>query len=559
VTSFGNNPLADILGPLPGQPQPQSEEQPQAESGTKDLGPPGGDVSGVVTSYLAGGLEGLPGIFGDTRDFGYNVGELLRRNVRDWAGEEPETPEQTAERQKARESNLLSWIPTSEETKKFFGHKQYEPTTPAGKAVDKAGSIIEAVPSVLLGGGTQVLKKLGEEGVGAAAKTAIKHQVKYNVVPQEVTQHVVDPIAELAGVSPEARQVLDAFAMAGIAGVAGLREKPSYGRIPSAEDIQSAATARMDQLRRSGFSIPRSSLQDLVDEMSDHFNQRGVFNQRRQPQAWSLLHDMWDASRRRGPMDYFEAEAFRAQAEEALGRAAGRNDLEALSSLHKGIDNWINNPNQLQGVPARMVKEYQDALKLAKLSRAVDAVQQAMENVANDVHGREGSAKVLQKNFARLLNDPRTARLFSPEEQDMIREVVQAKEGSLSSVMEKLSHWASPIGIGIGLVDHGIGNFWQTAMEGAGAQTLATVASRLMGGKGPKHVAENVSARMRSQYKPGTGGTGPARKIPLRPGLKPALVASGMYAAGTIGDPSQGQVYKSQNPLADILGPLPGH
>lgn len=596
MAGTSTDPFDGVLDAPAGAQPPVGSGQQQPDTGSGQVST-AEDLTREIGNRLAAAGPDILGAAGDLRDIVNKAGRVGVRAWRNLQGEEPYTPEQEAQKEAAYKSQegpigrMMDAIPNSDDIKRWLGYEPYQPATPAGKYVEKeAGPYIEMAPQAAIAGPESILKSV----------------LKYDVAPQLLTEKVVDPVGKSLGLTPEAQQVLDTFAQIGTAGVAGLHEKPNYSNVPTGAAIRGAADAKFNNLEKSDFTVPRSSMRGVVSGLEDEFDKRGGLNQNYQPETFGLMQDLKDASARKSPMSYSEMEMHRVRAENAFDKAVSSgnaNDINAAKIALSAVEGWMEKPtadfeaagaagtpltdkppeqwtqadrdlfnkalkdagndaskvdmsklvspspgptpaaDKMRGDLPTQVQQWSQATDLAKLSRKVDAIQQAISGVGDVREGNENAAKAIQQNFSKLLTNPKTARLFTPKEQAEIRTVVNSSGGT-QALMDTIAKYGGGAGAVIGFLHGDLGEAVQRAFEG----TVASGAVKGLGKSQVGRLAHNVGAEVRSEYDPETGATQPMRKIPLRPGLRPALMVGGLYAARTNQTPQQEQQY---NQMAD--------
>lgn len=505
---------------------PYNEFLPDEELPPEDLGAVVGDVVRQAGSRVVEGVAGLPGVFGDAVGLGKSAGNWMANQAAYLAlGREP-----IAEEDVPDPLGISDALPTSTDTKKFFGVERRKPTTRAGKSFDESilGDMAEGAPAALLTGP----KKLIEGGIRRVIPETAKAVLKYDVAPRAIGEGAAKG-TEALGVSEDWQNVARTVAEVGTAGIAGLRTMPKLAAA-TRDQIRDAGSKLFEAAKKQGVAFQRPVVRTLASDIDQEIRSMG-FNKKLHPQSWSLVKEIRTAANEPGPMDYSRYSTLREMASDAVGKADG-GDLKRAGRVARILDKFMADPppGSFTGNPklaAKMAKTARDLWarqhKVRIIEGALTKIRNASPSTPEDVATRTA--------FRNIANNEDLMKQFSQAERSAIEEVVRA--GKFERMNNFMSRWAISSGRlrGLGLFAAG-SHFGGT--EGGIAALIAPEAAKSAVSSMTRRSMQKVDTMVRR---------GDDVNIDMWPGTKPSI-RGGLFLAA---DPPRQR--NEDNPYSEFL------
>lgn len=507
-----------------------------------DEGPPSAgvgasalDVGAQGLSRLGEGVLDIPGIPRELSDTGTDLYNTGSQAVEDLFGSARTIPPSE------RARSPLGALPNSEEVKRAVGFERRRPTTAAGEVFDKglAGDIVEGAPSVLLSGP----KKILEEGLARGTGRAL---LKYDVAPR-TTGAAARKGAEKLGLPEGWQQAAEMVGNFAALGVAGLHEKPNFAA-PEVADWETAGKTMFDAARRQGVVFDRTAFNQMVNHTISKLRGEGypgtpgaIRDQAAKTKV--LVDDLLAMSRQQGPVSFNDLDSIHRLASKAAA-SAGDLDGHLAFSVVDGLHNFIGSARSMSAGDPKLAQKYatwgqryfSQMYKARAIEQAMDSAKlsKAWDNMNRD--------QALRDAFRPLLKNKGLMSEFTSNERQAVWEVVSGgrteralkKLGSFSFVTAPFRAFAA-----------GYTGARAAEMVGLPAEVgvAATVGLPLAGRKIVTGMTQRAAEASRTMVLRDDDA-----KIPLLPGLRPALRMAPVYGAG----PSQNDRVKVLNPFQEF-------
>lgn len=437
-----------------------------------------GDVAKGGGAGLLSGIEGVIGLPGD-----------VERGV-DWLSNKATEAVLGPPKRKMPDSVVSHAFPTSGQVgdvaeagaKAIGGTTKYDPKTIYG---EYAKTIGEFVPGAALPGGeASMLKRLTLYGVIPAMASETAGQVVGKNTP-------LGTAAQIA---------------AGLAAGAGTAAFDRSGAIAarSADELERDAHTLYQQVDQSGFQINPRSLQNAMVNAGRDLYAQGLAPYIRE--VWSPFRTIYRTAdgfaRNNAPLTLIEVDRLRQLAKGPMS-SADPNIVRLSGILRDHIDNWFAGltPRDVRNMrnPQAAVTQLRQARLLWHQKRKHDIIAGIIHSAglqASANYTMAGVSTALKQKFRALASNPRRMRVFAPDEQRAIEDIVRTGPGEgfirligKMAIRTQLSMVGVAINTGTfgasGLVLHGIGEAAKRASEHITGQKAEDLSELIRGGTLP--------------------------------------------------------------------------
>lgn len=260
---------------------------------------------------------------------------------------------------------------------------------------------------------------------------------------------------------------------------------------PAASELKSAASNLFKEVDQAGVTVQPEAFRKFVFDLATKAKGMRI-NDKLDPKAYATFQElggvMGEVMSGR-PLTLSDLHTLRQIAQRAAVSAEGRDAMFA-NQIVDGIDSFIIKPG-VTTTPngATSGNQLLEAITTWGRAKRVGLVEDAMEKAKNTASGLENGLRI---EFRKLLNNKRTAKLFTPTERAEIEKVVQGTTGAnLAKLLGKFGFGSgnaanmlggtigSSIGATIGAPLGPVGSLAGAALAGGGASLLRKASEKL--------------------------------------------------------------------------------
>lgn len=261
----------------------------------------------------------------------------------------------------------------------------------------------------------------GASALGSGTGAAIANEV----APDSA---VADVIGALAGGLPAGMAASRALGLNGTDAVVR----------PGIEDQRMRAADAYGEVRADQRVLPQASVDDMALNLSDNMDANRI-NPRLHPGSSAVLDAILDDSS--GPMRIEDVENLRRLTQRGLPVTASPDDGRLAGMMTDDITSYLDDLND---PVADRLREGRDAHRRGSAAAAItEATTKASRRAARTGSGGN-EINATRQNISRLIENPRTARSFKPEELAMMDEVVRGT--GAQNAARRLSRFAPSSG-----------------------------------------------------------------------------------------------------------------
>ena len=260
---------------------------------------------------------------------------------------------------------------------------------------------------------------------------------------------------------------------------------------PTSSELRSASSQLFQAVDNAGVTVEPQRFGRAVSDLVQEAKKMRI-NPTLDPKAVGAFQELVAAAKdviAGKPMTLSELHNLRQIAQKAATSAEGRDSMFANKIIDM-LDDFVTKPGSTVGpAGAASGNELLKAISTWGRARRVQLVESAIERAKNTASGFENGLRV---EFRKLINNPKTAKLFTALEREEIQRVVRGTTGA------NLMKLIGKFGFGSGNASNMLGGSIGTILGGSIGSPLGPVGSAIGAGiaGGGATLARNASERM---------------------------------------------------------------
>lgn len=196
--------------------------------------------------------------------------------------------------------------------------------------------------------------------------------------------------------------------------------------VPELGDLASATRAAYQAVDEAGIRYSGRTMRRLATDIAGEAAEMNI-NAARHPRAASVIMDISDNAQ---SMTLTELDQLRQVVRRDLMQGGDRAEAAFGSMIVRQIDDMVDRAAPAGGVEGagRLIRAARQASRTQRASEALDDALEAAADRASS-SGTGGNAEnAIRQNLRRLLTNQRTARLFTEDQRDLIRQAVRGDD-----------------------------------------------------------------------------------------------------------------------------------
>lgn len=248
-------------------------------------------------------------------------------------------------------------------------------------------------------------------------------------------------------------------ALGGIGGaMANRTAQKAVPPAPTVDDLRSTGNALYNTAKNAGVMVNPQAYDQMASRVAQQMK-AFAFNPQLQPKTAVALKEMM--AQRGKPLSLPELENVRKIASTVSREAVDASDKKAAGIIVQEIDDLIDNGSNFSAGSHNALKALQEARGVWKQKMKAEMIGEMFDRADLDTSKftQSGMVNTIVREFRSLAKNPKKMRMFSADEQEMIREIVKGTPG------EKALRWVGKLAPR-GVVSASAGTFLGNAAMG---------------------------------------------------------------------------------------------